>query len=663
MPSERTRCDTFRSIGGGPVAHPGRAVAAARLRRPVSAGPSLYRRHRPRTFSEVVGQEHVVRTLRNAVQQDKVHHAYLFVGSRGTGKTSMAKILAACLNCERGPTVEPCGVCESCRSIATATSLDVIEMDAASNNSVDDIRELRDKVAYAPVSGHAKVYILDEAHMLSPQAWNAFLKTLEEPPPHTIFVLATTEANKVLPTVVDRCHRFDFQRPSVEEIAGVLRRVAGEEGIAIPDAALALLARHATGSFRDALGTLEQLTTYGAGADGGEITVEEVLAVLGVADAEALFGALDAVAAHDARAALQAVARLVDSGRDAGRLVRELESHARELLAVQVLGSVPAELRMAPERDARLAAQAAALGRQDVVRLLDLLSEALEALANGANARIQLELALVKAAAPEVDPSTRALLARIDRLEARLGGGAAGAAPAAETPTPVPPPPTPDPAPPPPPTPDPAPPPPPAPDPVPPPPAPDPAPPTPAPEPPPPARATPPAAEPERAAAPPATAPPPADLPGPATAAATAAAVSPAPAPAPAASGALDLVALVALWPAVVDAVRAENAMLAAALVEARPVEVADGEATLAFGQAAAFKKRMAESEAHRRIAADALRALGGVSLRLRYELRDDVPAPEAAGGGPPPLSDAELVDRFVSAFDAEELIDDEEGA
>ena len=168
----------------------------------MSAGPSLYRRHRPRTFADVVGQEHVVRTLRNAVEQGKVHHAYLFVGSRGTGKTSMAKILAACLNCAQGPTTEPCGVCPSCRSIATATSLDVIEMDAASNNSVDDIRELRESVAYAPVSGRSKVYILDEAHMLSPQAWNAFLKTLEEPPPHTIFVLATTEANKVLPTVV-----------------------------------------------------------------------------------------------------------------------------------------------------------------------------------------------------------------------------------------------------------------------------------------------------------------------------------------------------------------------------------------------------------------------------------------------------------------------------
>ena len=603
----------------------------------MSAGPSLYRRHRPRTFDEVVGQTHVVRTLRHAVERDKVHHAYLFVGSRGTGKTSMAKILAACLNCEHGPTVRPCGVCDSCVSIAAATSLDVIEMDAASNNSVDDIRELRDKVAYAPVSGRHKVYILDEAHMLSPQAWNAFLKTLEEPPPHTIFVLATTEANKVLPTVVDRCHRFDFQRPTVEEIAGVLRRVADQEGIAAPDTALALLARHATGSFRDALGTLEQLTTYGGG---GEITVEEVLAVLGVADAEALFGAVDAVAAHDARAALLAVARLAESGRDAGQLVRELEAHARELLAVQILGEVPAELRLTPERDARLAAQAAALGRTDVVRLLDLLSDALEALASGAQARIQLELALVKAAAPEVDPSARALLARIDRLEAQLagGGGPAVAAPVAPPSEPV------QAA------------------------APEPA-----------AAPSPPPATPAAAPQPAAPAPLPAanGAPnglGPSTVAAVAAATVPAaepepeapPAPAapPTPTGELDLAALRELWPAVIDAVRAENGLLGAALEKAQPVEVADGEATFAFAREESFFKGTAEREEHRQRVAETVRSLAGTALRPRYELRESVPDAAAATTSAPaaPTGD-ELVDRFVAAFDAEELIDDEGGA
>ena len=388
----------------------------------MSTGPSLYRRHRPRTFADVVGQEQVVRTLSNAVTRGKVHHAYLFVGSRGTGKTSTAKILAACLNCENGPTIEPCGVCASCVSIANATSLDVIEMDAASNNSVDDIRDLRESVAYAPVSGRHKVYILDEAHMLSQQAWNAFLKTLEEPPPRTIFVLATTEAQKVLATVVDRCHRFDFGRPTVEQVAQVLARVSAQEQIDVEPGAVALIARHATGSFRDALGTLEQLVTY---AGDEQIAAADVLAVLGVADAEQLFEALDAVIAHEPAQALRAAARLVGSGRDPGQILRDLEIQARELLAVQVLQEVPDELRVTPERDQRLLEQGRALAGTDVIRLLDLVASALEATANGAQARIQLELVLIKAAAPEVDPSTSALLARIERLENALRAGAA----------------------------------------------------------------------------------------------------------------------------------------------------------------------------------------------------------------------------------------------
>jgi DNA polymerase III subunit gamma/tau len=582
----------------------------------VPEGPSLYRRHRPRSFADVVGQEHVVQTLRHAIERDKVHHAYLFVGSRGTGKTSMAKILAACLNCERGPTVEPCGVCDSCVSIASATSLDVIEMDAASNNSVDDIRELREKVAYAPVSGRHKVYILDEAHMLSSQAWNAFLKTLEEPPPHTIFVLATTEAQKVLPTVVDRCHRFDFTRPSVEQISRVLRRVVEREGMTVPEEALALVARHATGSFRDALGTLEQLATY-ADLAGAGIAVADVLAVLGVADSELVFGALDAVAAHDARSALLAAAGLVDSGRDPGQLLRELETHARELLAVQVLGEVPAELRMTPERDERLAEQAARLGRQDVVRLLDLLAEALEATTNGGQARIQLELALVKAAAPEVDSSTHALLARIDRLEARLGGSAPPAIASVPEPSPAA---TPQPA--------------------------RPATPAPAPT---------PAAEPVPVPDP---SPPPRPLPP----AVAAVGVTAAPVVAPVREAVGDLEGIRAIWPAVTDTVRAENAMLAAALADARLTALAGAELVIAFAPSAAFHKRMAEGEQHRRIVAEALRTVGGTPLRPRYELLEvDDPAPEPAD---PAQSERELLARFVAEFDAEELPqdDDEKG-
>jgi DNA polymerase-3 subunit gamma/tau len=347
----------------------------------------------------------------------------------------MAKMLAACLNCVDGPTTEPCGVCESCVSIASATSMDVIEMDAASNNSVDDIRELRDSVQYAPVSGRHKVYILDEAHMLSAAAWNAFLKTLEEPPPSTIFVLATTEAQRVMPTVVDRCHRFDFRRPTIEQLATVVRRVADKESIEIAPDAVALVARTATGSYRDALGTLEQLVTY----SGSSIATDDALAVLGVADDDLLFGALDAVGARDARAAWQITARLADSGRDAAQFLRDLETHARDVLVTQTLGEVPTQLAMTAERDARLADQARRLTGADTVRLLDLLAAGMRLAKDGADAQTQLEVALVKAAAPEVDPSTRALLARLERIEGALAGGPPP--PAATPPTPAPPPP------------------------------------------------------------------------------------------------------------------------------------------------------------------------------------------------------------------------------
>ncbi len=558
----------------------------------------------------MVGQEHVVRTLSNAVERGKVHHAYLFVGSRGTGKTSMAKILAACLNCEAGPTIEPCGECESCVSIASATSLDVIEMDAASNNSVDDIRDLREKVGYAPVAGRYKVYILDEAHMLSSQAWNAFLKTLEEPPPHTIFVLATTEAQKVLPTVVDRCHRFDFGRPSVEQIGRVLRRVAEEEAIDVPDAALALLARAATGSFRDALGTLEQLVTYsGADAGGGapRIALDDVLAVLGIASADLLFETVDAVATHDARAALLAGARLVESGRDPGQFLRDLESHARELLVVQTLGEVPSELRLTAERDERLAEQARRLASSDVVRLLDLISAGLGSIREGAEGRIQLELALVKAAAPAVDPSSRALLARIDRLEARLAGASAPRASVSPAPAP--------------------------------------------------------AAVPARVIEP---SPSPSPAPAPArTAGVAVAALAAEPEPAPEADLApdplpeLDLDAIVALWPAAVESLAAQSHMLAALFADARPVRLAGEEVTVAFPTGAAFLKRQAETEAHRAAAAEALRAVAGRSLRLCFELRD--PEPGTSAPALPEsvrLSEDEWIARFVSEFDAEEILD-----
>ena len=579
---------------------------------------SLYRRYRPRTFADVVGQDPIVRTLRNAVQQGKVHHAYLFVGSRGTGKTSMAKILAACLNCERGPTIEPCGQCESCVSIAQASSLDVIEMDAASNNSVDDIRELRESVAYAPVSGRRKVYILDEAHMLSTAAWNAFLKTLEEPPPNTVFVLATTEAGKVPATVIDRCHRFDFRRPTVEQIASVLRRVAQAESIEIPPEAVAALARSATGSFRDALGTLEQLLTY----SGRQIALEDVLAVLGVADAGLLEQTVDAVAAGDSRRALQALEECAEQGRDAASFASDLEGRARELLLVQTLGEVPPELSLTPEADAALLAQAERVNPATVSRLLELLGQAMEAVRAGADARTRLELALVKAARPEIDGSLRALLTRIERLESGSpeGGGRALAqrAPASPAPdqdasatTAI-------------------------------------------------ATEAPDADTPEAREAPPKhREAPDADTlaaPGAPLAAPEVPAAAPdAPLAAPeAAPEARDLESVCALWPAVVELVRSEHALLGALIAEAQPAAVDREDLTLAFASTAQFLKKKAESPANRAAVGEALRAVTGSRWRLSYELREELG--EQDRPDPPGHSEEEWVARFMREFDAEEI-------
>src|SRR5436190_16202619 len=407
---------------------------------------SLYRRHRPRTFEDVVGQEHIVRTLRNAIDQDKVHHAYLFVGSRGTGKTSMAKLLACALNAEGGPRTDFSPDDPACVAIARGTSLDVVEMDAASNNGVDDIRELRENVALTPMGGGKRVYILDEAHMLSTPAWNAFLKTLEEPPSHVVFVLATTEAHKVPATIVDRCHRFDFHRPSLQQLASLLRKVSAEEGIEVPDQAVTMIARSATGSFRDALGTLEQLVTYG----GKEVKLGDVLEVLGVADAELVLDAAEALADHDAGAALMAVEKLSASGRDLTQFMRELAAHLRHLFVVQTLGDVPDSFAVTAEHTDRLQSQAERIPQAEVLRAIELLAAALSAVKDGSDPRIQLEIALLKSAQPKADASVQALMARIERLEQALGGRAPASA-ANEPPRgperkaePAPPPPEPD---------------------------------------------------------------------------------------------------------------------------------------------------------------------------------------------------------------------------
>ncbi|HYJ22402.1 MAG TPA: DNA polymerase III subunit gamma/tau, partial [Solirubrobacterales bacterium] len=599
-------------------------------------------------------QQHVVRTLRNAVEQDKVHHAYLFVGSRGTGKTSMAKILARSLNCERGgPTVTPCGECESCVTIAAGTSIDVIEMDAASNRSVDDVRDLRERVAYAPAGGHWKVYILDEAHMLTKEAWNAFLKTLEEPPPNTVFVLATTESHKVMATIADRCQRFDFQRPSLEQISEVLDRVAVEESIEVDAGAVAMIARSASGSFRDALGTLDQLVAFG----GSKVGLDEVLEMLGAADAELLFDAVDAVVAEDPKAVLLGVEKMARSGRDPSQFARDLLAHLRFLLVTQTTGEVPTSFVVTATDSARLQSQAAAVGTASLIRTIDELATALTAVREGDDARMAVEIALLKAARPDLDPSTEGLLRRIERLEGRLrdgGGQAAGPVGAGDPPSPAVAeassgmgPPT-----------------------------------------PPPAAAAPPEdiAEPAPPAEPPATPEPSASNEGaspgggggagvprgaepaePASTVGDAAPTGPAGHRAdssptgPAAEGSLDLEKLKQVWPAVLDQLATAAPALAAFFEEARPVGMEGSTVEISFPAGATFNKRKAETAENRERVAESLATVTGQALKPTYVLLDgesegsaqaEAPAPKADEG----LDEEELLERLKSEFDAEEV-------
>ena len=560
---------------------------------------SLYRRHRPKTFDEVVGQESVVRTLRNAIDLGKVHHAYLFVGSRGTGKTSMAKLLACALNAEGGPRTDFSPDDPACRAIMIGSSLDVVEMDAASNNSVDDIRELRENVALSPMGGARRVYILDEAHMLSPAAWNAFLKTLEEPPAHVVFVLATTEAHKVPATIVDRCHQFVFKRPSLEQIAGVVKKVAAEESITIPDAAVGMIARKAAGSFRDALGTLEQLVTYG----GNEIALESVLETLGAASPRLILDTTEALVESDPRVALESVQRLAESGRDYDQFMRDLASHLRHLFVLQTIGSVPDSFAVTAEWSDRLTSQAERLPQAAILRAIELLAAALAAVKEGADPRLQLEVALLKATQPQADQSVQALMFRIDQLEARLGDSS-GKPPA------------------------------------------PPAPPAPAPSTPEPPAAGPPVArEPARVSA----------GGGAAVAVATAEAepeAVPEPGAAPEAASPMDLERIKGLWGAVAEAVREQNGMVGALIGGSVPCALEGDRLTVAFPEEAAFLKKKAE--ANRELVLGALRSLTGRGFVVAFELRK--PEEEAA---PRTLGEEDLVEGLIREFGAEEVFED----
>src|SRR5262245_14764454 len=378
---------------------------------------ALYRKYRPQGFDDVVGQEAVVRTLQNAIEHDQVRQAYLFAGPRGTGKTSMARILAKALICAGtpGPSPQPDKTCPVCIAIATGTSLDVVEMDAASQRGIDDVREIRERVVLQPVEGRYKIYILDEAHQLTDAAWQALLKLIEEPPPHLVFFFCTTELQKVLATVRSRCQTFVFQRPRLPDVVTLLRRVAEGEGIQAQESALSLIARSARGSFRDAVSTLDQL----AAATNNSIDAQSVLQLVGAVDEESLLRLCDTVVDHDTAGSLLLLEQLAEQGQDLGRVVTDLLEHLRHILLVQHMGHVPESLPVTEEVKERLREQANQLPEPTVLRLIDLLAVAVDDIRQGADPRLPLELALVKVTRHAADLSREYIAHRATLIESR----------------------------------------------------------------------------------------------------------------------------------------------------------------------------------------------------------------------------------------------------
>ncbi|MFZ3062772.1 MAG: DNA polymerase III subunit gamma/tau [Actinomycetota bacterium] len=377
---------------------------------------SLYRKWRPQTFEEVVGQDHIVQTLINAVKEKRVSHAYLFAGPRGTGKTSVAKILAKALNCQKDPTATPCNKCRLCYEITNGTSVDVVEIDAASNRGIDEIRDLREKVRFMPTVAGVKVYIIDEVHMLTPEAFNALLKMLEEPPAHVVFVLATTEPFKVLPTVLSRCQRFDFRRIGTADLVERLRRVAEKEQISIDESSLALIAKHSEGSMRDAISTLDQLSAY----TDKRIKLDDVTSLLGMVEEELLLNMADAISVMDTAKTLRLVDEIVENGRDLRQFVRDLMRHFRDLFIVQNVNNPQGMVSVTPDGLERLRSQAGSFDHSRVVSIINALGDAYNSMRYSQDARLLLEVALVKMTKLELRSSTEDLVERIARLEARF---------------------------------------------------------------------------------------------------------------------------------------------------------------------------------------------------------------------------------------------------
>ena len=374
---------------------------------------ALYRRYRPQTPDEVLGQDHVVRALTGAIRENRLHHAFLFCGPRGTGKTSTARILAKMVNCEQGPTAEPCGVCVQCVAVREGQHLDVVEIDAASHGGVEDARELRERAPTAPAMGREKVYIIDEAQRLSREAFDALLKVFEEPPPGVRFVLATTEPHKMPATIIGRCQRFDFRRITMEQLAQHLQTVAAAEGLTLSESAAAAIARNSEGSARDALSLLDQAGVLG----GRQVDDAVIAALLGAPRAEVQHELADAVAVGDARSAFEIVNRLVQDGQDLRNVTSETLAHFRNLLLVQTAPGQDDLLDIPADRYDHLRSQATKFTPPELARVLELLLAAQNDMRWTTSPRLSLELALVRATLPETDPNPAGLVARMERLE------------------------------------------------------------------------------------------------------------------------------------------------------------------------------------------------------------------------------------------------------
>ena len=378
----------------------------------------LYRKYRPKVFSDVYGQDHVTSTLKNEIKNGRVSHAYLFTGSRGTGKTTCAKILAKAVNCEHNVDGEPCNECEVCKGLDNGSIYDVVEIDAASNNGVDNIRELRDETNYAPSRGKYRVYIIDEVHMLSTEAFNALLKTLEEPPAHVIFILATTEVHKLPATILSRCQRFDFKRIQPETMAVRLKEVAGLEGLSLDDDAAVLIARIADGALRDGLSILDQCAGRSK-----EINSDLVSEVAGLAGREAMYKLSDCIANSDSNTAMSIISDLYQNSFDMERLCVEMINHFRNFLVAKTVRK-SRELIICTDDEYNTILEASKeFTVESIVFALDLFQNTLVTIKGGASARIEVEMAFIKLCEPRMDESIASLLDRVSKLENAIKSG------------------------------------------------------------------------------------------------------------------------------------------------------------------------------------------------------------------------------------------------